>query len=1408
MKAFYKKCLAALLTVAMILSMIPASVFAVQQTGTYSKISSAADLTSGKYVLVCENNRAAGAYDTGTKALPEQEQSVVENSIINPAESLVWNVVVSGSSISLQDSKGKYLTSGGNSSISAENTPYYWKVLGETTFTFNEETGTRVLAYNTNTKYFRQYAATGTNPKNFTLYKFVEGSIAPATQADEPKASKAAGVVTAGTQIELTCTTKNATILYKLSPEAEWQTYSTPIVINGVTTIYAKAQADGLEDSAEVTFAYTVPTMPSAVDIDPITEIPEGAISIAEALEKADNETITVVGQLVYRFGNYNNTNSAILEDVIDGQVVALQIYNPLDDYKIGDILKITAVKSTYGEVPQISAASKIEKIASAADVALIPAQEFESIGALLASKQYLLSEWIKLKNITLNAYNSNGNTEITDTLGTKMNVFRSATYPYDVEAGDLVDVYACVSKYKTNDQLRLGSSTDYVVVNDTKAPKIELTETTAELGQDCKVTAVIRDNVGVTEAKLTYTVGANPAVELSLVQNTEDGTKWEATIPGNVFIAGVDSVTVKVNAKDAKNNADEKAMTVKVMDEPQVESVTPARNAITGDNKKPLISITCTNIGTKPTAKLTLKKGTEVVLDQVPMGYQSETFSYQVASDLAEARYTASVTVTRADGKSITYEWPFTTGTPEYRLYFGQLHSHTTYSDGSGTLDSALEYVNQISEKDNIDFVAFTDHSNYFDTKDAVNPEDGLYDTSKMTADSQRIWKEYKTKVATYNASPSNRGVVAVAGYEMTWSGGPGHMNTFNTPGVVSRNNKTLNNKTNDAGMKAYYALLSRAEGENSISQFNHPGTTFGTFADFGYWDTVIDSRINMVEVGNGEGAIGSGGHFPSYNYYTMALDKGWHVAPTNNQDNHKGKWGNANDARDVIITDSLTEENIYQAMRERRIYATEDKNLEITYTVNDKMMGTIIEEVPESLTIKASLSDADDTIEKAELIANSGRVVYTWDVNAQSKELTATLNPDYSYYYLRVTESDGDVAVTAPVWVGKTIMLGISNVESSTSTPVTDEEITVKTTLFNSEGEDAVIKSLTYKLDGTVLENLNSVGTITKSTTFEYNYGFTPKKAKLQKITVEAVIQLGDKEFIYSKDLSLDVRDASKLVYVGIDGSHYNEYVSGNYKDSMGNFTKMAAQNNVRCVTLNTSEEFLAAARNTNGKYKMLVLTAPSRRNGTALRDPYAVYSDDEIAAIKGFSEAGGILVIGNWSDYYENYSGIAELATVNHMAGQQNKLLKAIGSKLRVSDDATMDDTLNGGQPQRLYFSSYNLEHLLMKDVEHDAEHPNDNKYSQLFSQYGGSSIYAVDESGNPSASLPDSVSPIVYGHATTYSKDSDKDGIGGEKIPKYTYAAGDGRLLVLASETITHANGNQSMVLVGGAAFMSN
>ena len=51
--------------------------------------------------------------------------------------------------------------------------------------------------------------------------------------------------------------------------------------------------------------------------------------------------------------------------------------------------------------------------------------------------------------------------------------------------------------------------------------------------------------------------------------------------------------------------------------------------------------------------------------------------------------------------------------------------------------------------------------------------------------------------------------------------------MNTFNSPGIVSRNNKTLNDKSNtakDKGMQSYYDLLSQEGGKDTISQFNHP--------------------------------------------------------------------------------------------------------------------------------------------------------------------------------------------------------------------------------------------------------------------------------------------------------------------------------------------------------------------------------------------------------------------------------------------------------------------------------------------------------------------------------------------------------------------------------------------------------
>ncbi|MGM9575704.1 MAG: S-layer homology domain-containing protein [Oscillospiraceae bacterium] len=916
-----------------------------------------------------------------------------------------------------------------------------------------------------------------------------------------------------------------------------------------------------------------------------------------------------------------------------------------------------------------------------------------------------------------------------------------------------------------------------------------------AYVGQDYTATFTV-DSIFPDEIAVDCTVlGEAYAPEY----NADSGV-YSVTVAAEKFAASSDFV-IKVTVSNSTSGHEisvSKEGNVTVLDEPVITDVAPKTGSETGDNKKPEISAVIINAGENP--KVEMKVNDKAV----EASYADGKVSYTPAEDMADGRVNVTVTVTRTDGKTAEKSWNFTVGEAQYQLYYGQLHSHTgEYSDGSGTLQQALEYVKNLPESANVDFVAFTDHSNYFDASGNANPEDALYDMSKATAQSQEKWTKYKSEVAAFNEENAGS-LVAVAGFEMTWSGGPGHINTFNTPGIVSRNNSTLNNKTDDAGMKAYYSLLSRSEGADSISQFNHPGSTFGTFSDFNYWDAVIDSRVFLVEVGNGEGQIGAGGYYPSYEYYTMALDKGWHVAPTNNQDNHKGKWGNANDARDVILTDNFTEEGIYDAIRAMRVYSTEDKNLELYYTVNGMQLGSSITDVPEKLDISVQVSDPDssDSISKVEVIVNSGKTIYTWSDPAElaKGDLSVTLKPDYSYYYIRVAEGDGDLAVTAPVWVGESLKLGISSVECGTSTPVTGEELELTTTIFNSEKTEAVIKSVTYTANGSqVIGTQTDAVTVGASENKTVSFKYTPDKAKLMKVTVTVVLEQDGKEYTFSKDIELDILNADDLVYIGIDASHYNEYVAGNYKDSMGNFGNLAAGYSVRTVELKTSEDLIAAC--SNDKYKALILTAPSRRDGNALRNPYATYTDDEIAAIVAFNGAGGTVVLCGWGDYYESY---ASFPAEDHMAAQQNKILSALGSSLRISDDETKDETWNGGQAQRLYLSSYNFDSFLLDGVEYDAENPHNNMYTELYSQYGGASIHAVDAAGAPTTTIPSTVTPVVFGFDTTNSIDDDNDDCGGlGSIPKYSFDGAE-RLMIMATEKLE----GQGLIVVSGAAFLSN
>ena len=715
-----------------------------------------------------------------------------------------------------------------------------------------------------------------------------------------------------------------------------------------------------------------------------------------------------------------------------------------------------------------------------------------------------------------------------------------------------------------------------------------------------------------------------------------------------------------------------------------------------------------------------------------------------------------------------------------KYNIYFGQVHAHTNISDGAGTLEEALQHASKV---DNLDYIVITDHSNSIDNEKESKITENVdkSETDEWTY-AHNLVKKYTTDKFT-----------CAYGYEMTWSNGLGHINTFNTPGFQSRTQTEYS--TYATALQNYYEALRKVP--DSISQFNHPGTTFGDFQDFAYYSEENDALITMIEVGNGEGTIGSSGYFPSYEYYTRALDKGWHVAPTNNQDNHKGKWGDANTARTVMLADTNDENAIYDAMRNYRIYATEDNDLSVYYTLDNNIMGSILEKdaVGDNVEIKAEIKDpTDKKIGRVEVIVNGGQSIRMENVSTNEETVTFEVPSSYSYYYLKITEDDGDIAVTAPVWVGELEACGINKTYTNTVLPVKGESLDINVDLYNNEDKpfdvnyiDVVLKDVDGKetevasLSGEEagLATVNPQGTGTFKTDFVYN--------EAGQVTYEVTVRgtLNGMPKVYTDKLTLSYAVPEMVTDVLIDGTHYNDYVTGYYGGNMSAFVSICAKKNIRAqvVTTEITPEMLE-------KCALLVLSAPAKKSGTANAGDYVVshYSDEFIAMVKNYVANGGSVIVCGLADYSDTTDG--------QTATEQNKLLEAIGSTIRMGSDEVCDDTNNGGQVYRMYPTTYNTDSALFTGL----------RDGQKYSQYSGCS---VDISNAKATDFVDEAQWLVKGFDTTYSVDC-KDASGNsqpgslENGVKGIKNDNLGDVTFLATQH-TKAGGN---IFVAGGVFISD
>lgn len=384
-----------------------------------------------------------------------------------------------------------------------------------------------------------------------------------------------------------------------------------------------------------------------------------------------------------------------------------------------------------------------------------------------------------------------------------------------------------------------------------------------------------------------------------------------------------------------------------------------------------------------------------------------------------------------------------------EYHVYFGNTHAHTAYTWSHGDhftkgksagnaegkqakLSISSEGV-QSAPKGKIVRADWKKHQGPPAKHYAFAKASG-YDFYVTSDHSQEVafspntatnaaWAATKREAAEL----TDNGFVALAGYEHSENNGPGgtgHLNIINSSEYLNAMSKEV-----DIPMLYRWLKTVAPNGEGPVvATFNHPGTR--QFGGWGNRDPEITDIITMFEVINSNTSLHAGA-------LVAALDKGWKVSPVCGNDNH-GFWGISNHtSRTGVLATERTKVAILEAMKQRRTYATLDRNLQCRYSVNGAIMGSTLA-ATNDFQFEIVISDPDtdepkDRIAKIDILKDGGAVVETFNPKPAHKVIWKPMIHDATnkYFFVRVWSAGGadaakakltdPVAWLAPVWTGR---------------------------------------------------------------------------------------------------------------------------------------------------------------------------------------------------------------------------------------------------------------------------------------------------------------------------------------------------------------------------------------------------
>lgn len=370
------------------------------------------------------------------------------------------------------------------------------------------------------------------------------------------------------------------------------------------------------------------------------------------------------------------------------------------------------------------------------------------------------------------------------------------------------------------------------------------------------------------------------------------------------------------------------------------------------------------------------------------------------------------------------------------YRVVYANLHSQTKHSDGGAALASchgAQEpqtglfgpldaYAYAYAQQHGLDILMASEHNHMYDGSDGTN---GAADPATAKA----LYQAGLAEAAAYTAI--HPGFLALYGMEWGVISQGGHLNIFNSDLLLGWERNTQGELLADVETpKSDYAGLYALMRERGwIGQFNHPAYAGQFMLDgqpLGY-SMDGDAVMMLCEVMNTSAFSNNDSETETRrsNYEAAcnrALEAGYHVAFSSNQDNHCANWGAAYGNRTAVLVAAgtpLSRDSLLEALRARRVFATMDKHARLLFTANGHLMGERFDNHGPLLLSTSFSNDAGRQAAAITLFQGvPGRNGTVTSLSDQAS-ISLTPAPGPHFYYARLIQDDGNILWSAPIWV-----------------------------------------------------------------------------------------------------------------------------------------------------------------------------------------------------------------------------------------------------------------------------------------------------------------------------------------------------------------------------------------------------